>query len=386
MTTIKAMCPIPFLEGVRRPGSGATPLPSILQARAAAGARTIACVRAPPPDPAQATPPGLWQGRSVLYTALALLGVLWLQLMPALFAGLGGFVLYRWIRRHVQAYTASWKSQPLTAFFFLVVIALIAFAVFTAFEFLLGASSGGLVKLLRLAADTLDQIRDTAPQWLASRLPESAAAMQEAISGWLRSHAGEMQQWGRHALHILVNLIVGLVIGLIAAASTRPPQPPTLAIRLVLDRLQQLAQAFADVFAAQLRVSAINTVLTGIYLLVVLPAFGERVPLSHTLVAFTFLASLLPIVGNLLSNAAITIAALTVSPLLGAVSLGFLVVIHKLEYFLNARIVGGRIRVPTYGMLATMLVLEAAFGVAGLVAAPIYAAWMTRELREGKWI
>jgi predicted PurR-regulated permease PerM len=91
-------------------------------------------------------------------------------------------------------------------------------------------------------------------------------------------------------------------------------------------------------------------------------------------------------VGNLLSNAAITIAALTVSPLLGAVSLGFLVVIHKLEYFLNARIVGGRIRVPTYGMLATMLVLEAAFGVAGLVAAPIYAAWLTRELRDGKWI
>jgi hypothetical protein len=33
-----------------------------------------------------------------------------------------------------------------------------------------------------------------------------------------------------------------------------------------------------------------------------------------------------------------------------------------------------------------MLVLEAAFGVAGLVAAPIYAAWITRELRDGKWI
>jgi predicted PurR-regulated permease PerM len=343
-------------------------------------------VKAPPIDPAAATTARLWQGRSVLYTALALLGVLWLQLMPALFAGLGGFVLYRWIRRHVQAYTASWKSQPLTAFLFVVVLGLLAFAAFTAFEFLLGASSGGLAKLQRLAADTLDQVRDTAPQWLGSRLPESAAAMQEAISGWLRSHAGEMQQWGRHALHIALNLIVGLVIGLIAAASTRPEAPPTLAIRLTLDRLGQLAQAFADVFSAQLRVSAINTVLTGIYLLVVLPAFGERLPLSHTLVALTFFASLLPIVGNLLSNAAITIAALTVSPLMGAISLGFLVVVHKLEYFLNARIVGGRIRVPTYGMLATMLVLEAAFGVAGLVAAPIYAAWLTRELREGKWI
>jgi hypothetical protein len=55
---------------------------------------------------------------------------------------------------------------------------------------------------------------------------------------------------------------------------------------------------------------------------------------------------------------------------LGVASLGFLVVVHKLEYFLNARIVGGRTNVPTYAMLASMLVLEAAFGLGGLVAAP----------------
>jgi predicted PurR-regulated permease PerM len=71
---------------------------------------------------------------------------------------------------------------------------------------------------------------------------------------------------------------------------------------------------------------------------------------------------------------------------LGVASLGFLVVVHKLEYFLNARIVGGRTNVPTYAMLGSMLVLESAFGLAGLVAAPIYAAWLTRELREGGWI
>jgi predicted PurR-regulated permease PerM len=151
-------------------------------------------------------------------------------------------------------------------------------------------------------------------------------------------------------------------------------------------RLLQLATAFADVFAAQLRISLINALLTGVYLLVILPALGYRVPLAPTLVGFTFFASLLPIVGNLLSNAAITVAALTVSVWLGVASLGFLVVIHKLEYFLNARIVGGRTNVPTYAMLAAMLVLEAAFGLAGLVAAPIYAAWLTRELREGNWV
>jgi predicted PurR-regulated permease PerM len=140
------------------------------------------------------------------------------------------------------------------------------------------------------------------------------------------------------------------------------------------------------VFAAQLKISAINTVLTGIYLLVLLPALGFHVPLATTLVGFTFFASLLPIVGNLLSNTAITVAALTVSLWLGVASLGFLVVVHKLEYFLNARIVGGQTNVPTYAMLGSMLVLEAAFGIPGLVAAPIYCAWLVSEMREENWV
>jgi predicted PurR-regulated permease PerM len=326
------------------------------------------------------------QGRSLLAAALALVLVLWLHLLPALFAGLGGFVLYRWGRSLSRAYTDSWKSQPLTAFMVLVMLLLLGFALFEGFELLLSASSGGLPKLLQLLADTLDRIRETAPDWLAEKLPESAAAMQEAISTWLRSHAGQVQHWGRNALHLLLELIVGLVIGLMAGTSTPGPLPPAHVIRLAHERARQLAIAFSDVVAAQLRISAINTALTGVYLLLILPALGYQVPMGKTLVAFTFFASLLPIVGNLLSNAAITLAAFTVSPMLGAASLGFLVVIHKLEYFLNARIIGTRIRVPAYALLSAMLVLEAAFGMQGLVAAPVYAAWITRELRDGKWI
>ena len=115
----------------------------------------------------------------------------------------------------------------------------------------------------------------------------------------------------------------------------------------------QLALAFGDIVAAQLRISLVNMAVTAAYLLVILPLFGYHVPLATTLVAFTFFASLLPIVGNLLSNAAIVLAALTVSPWLGVASLVFLVVIHKLEYFLNARIVGGRTQMPTYALLAS---------------------------------
>jgi predicted PurR-regulated permease PerM len=63
-------------------------------------------------------------------------------------------------------------------------------------------------------------------------------------------------------------------------------------------------------------------------------------------------------------------------------SLLFLVVIHKLEYFLNARIVGSQIRAFAWELLIAMTLMEAAFGIAGVVAAPIYYAYIKSELRD----
>jgi len=68
------------------------------------------------------------------------------------------------------------------------------------------------------------------------------------------------------------------------------------------------------------------------------------------------------------------------------VSLAYLIIIHKLEYFLNARIIGGHIRARAWELLIAMLVMEAAFGIPGLIAAPIYYAYVKDELRERKLV
>jgi len=63
-------------------------------------------------------------------------------------------------------------------------------------------------------------------------------------------------------------------------------------------------------------------------------------------------------------------------------SLAFLVLVHKLEYFLNARIVGSRIHACAWELLVAMLVMEAAFGIVGAIAAPVYYAYLKHELVE----
>jgi predicted PurR-regulated permease PerM len=76
----------------------------------------------------------------------------------------------------------------------------------------------------------------------------------------------------------------------------------------------------------------------------------------------------------------IVIVSLAYSFAVALGSLGFLVLVHKLEYFLNARIVGGEIKASAWELLCAMLVLEAAFGLPGLVAAPIFYAYLKAEL------
>jgi predicted PurR-regulated permease PerM len=133
---------------------------------------------------------------------------------------------------------------------------------------------------------------------------------------------------------------------------------------------------------AQARIAALNTLFTGIYLALVLPLFGVDLPLVKTMIAITFVAGLLPVVGNLISNTVIVVVSLSHSLDAVAGSLAFLIAVHKFEYFLNARIVGAQIRASAWELLLAMLVMEAAFGIAGVVAAPIYYAYLKGELAD----
>ena len=94
-------------------------------------------------------------------------------------------------------------------------------------------------------------------------------------------------------------------------------------------RFRAFYQSFATVMGAQILISAINTALTSIFVIAV------KLPYALVVIGVTFLCGLLPVVGNLISNAVIVCIAFTISPNMALAALIFLVVIHKLEYFLT---------------------------------------------------
>lgn len=315
---------------------------------------------------------------------LLLLLVLHWHLLLALLTALATYSLYQamvaWLSRRMGL---RWAETLTVATSFGLLAALLGLAYLGAAELHEAYRSGKLESLGASVLATVQHLGAWLPTWLQEKLPQTPAQAQQLLLQWSDDHPERLKSAGQWAGRASAHVLIGAVIGFLAGASPLPPPHGLSAFTLAWRaRLQQLYGAFRDVVSAQLRISAVNTVLTALFLLVFLPLFGYHMPLGLSLVLVTFVAGLLPIVGNIISNTAITLVALTISPWLAVAALLFLIGIHKLEYFINAKIMGHKLRVRTYELLAVMLVMEAAFGIAGLVAAPVYYAWLTRELRD----
>ena len=142
----------------------------------------------------------------------------------------------------------------------------------------------------------------------------------------------------------------------------------------VSTRFRDFYRSFATVMGAQITISLINTALTGLFVVAV------RMPHAPLLIAITFLCGLVPIIGNLVSNTIIVFVALTVSLKLALGALVFLVVIHKLEYFLNSKIIGHRIGNPVWLTLIALIIGERLMGIPGLILAPVVLNYLRVEM------
>jgi len=326
---------------------------------------------------------------AVVVAGAALLLVLFLHLLPALLAGLLVYELVHVVAARLPISRIRSDRAKLTAvaILALAVVSILGLAIAGIVAFV-RSDAGSLPALMQKMADVMDSWRTALPASIVGYLPSDVDSLKDLAVTRLREHAGTLQHVGAEAGRVAAHVFVGLGIGaLVALDDVRAtdgrlgPFGQALAIRA-----SRLAEVFRSVVFGQIRISAINTVLTGLYLAVALPIAGVHLPLAKTMIAVTFVVGLLPVVGNLVSNTAIVVLALSVSPTIAIASLVFLVVIHKLEYFLNAHIVGTKVHAHAWELLLAMLVLESAFGIAGLIAAPIYYAYLKDELVSRKLV
>ena len=324
---------------------------------------------------------------SFLLAGAALLLILHSGLLAALYSGLLVYALVHLIAPALSLRMNNQKAK-LTSVAVLgsVIVLLLTLVLWFPLAFFL-SDDGSYPVLLKKMADLIELSRNQIPEWIAEYLPESAEALQQTLTAWMREHAGQAKHIGEQTGRTIAHLIIGMVIGAMAALydTTRIHHFKPLAAAMH-KRVVNLHQAFRQIVFAQVQIAAINAIFTGAFLLLILPLAGIHLPFVKTMILVTFVAGLLPVIGNLISNTVIVVISLSHSLSTAGLALLFLVTIHKLEYFLNAKIVGTKINARAWELLSAMLVMEALFGIAGVIAAPVFYAYIKSELSQAELV
>jgi predicted PurR-regulated permease PerM len=343
------------------------------------------------PAPASPTPGSRMEWEEVAAYAIVgalLVFVLVQHLVAGFIVGLALYLILDRVSERFQGRMSHGVARPLA----LLVVTSVTFAAVASavalVMMMLRRGAGNVPEMMEQMAEILGSVR----LWLGGLgrqfIPEvmtDAEDFKLTVMTWLKTNAQTLRAGGLWLGIGLVHMIMGgLVAVLVFFRHVTHHDDATRGslARHLMEKTGRLAHAFSRVATAQLKISAVNTSLTGLYLLVALPLLDIHVPFATTLVVLTFACGLIPVVGNLISNTVITILSMGVSIGVAAASLGFLIVIHKLEYLINSRIVGGETDSQAWEILMAIIIGEAAFGIGGVIMAPIMYAFVKRELRD----
>lgn len=355
-----------------------------------------------PTHQAPATPK--FRNVSYILMGMALLAVLYFHFLPLLLAVILTYVfitktngLILWLRRRtltrntflhksLNAHNINLISTTLTIGIVLTVILLMSLGIY---HLIHGRHiTVMLTKLAAILEDTKNS--SSLPQSVLNMLPNNTAEIKAYAVKLIEEYSAALTRISKNSFTSFVYILIGIIIGAMLSfhrlnmRKNRRKMPPFKAE--LVRRIVNFETSFERVFLAQVKISLIDTALTGVYLYLILPLFGVELPFKITVLVIAFIVGLIPVAGNLISNTIIIILSLGASLYVAVASLVFLVVIHKLEYFLNAKIIGSEIESSAWELLVAMVVFERIFGVGGIIVAPVYYAYLKNELKQQKLI
>jgi predicted PurR-regulated permease PerM len=306
--------------------------------------------------------------------------------MPTLIASTVVFLLIKQLYSFISPKVKlGWANKLTLIVVIFVVVALVTLAVLGIY-YGIKASNSNTQQLADQAFNVLQELKKYLPSGLIGYIPDDILALKEKVVSLAKEQSPHIFDVTANSLKAFVHIILGILLGAVTAFSflgfksdENNLKPLTQAL---FERFSNFGSVFERVIFAQGKISAINSGLTAVYLLVILPLCGIHVPYSKVIILLTFCVGLLPVIGNLISNTFIVLMSLTVSFEAAVTSLGFLVVIHKLEYYINAKIVGSKIKTKIWELLIAMILMETFFGLVGVAIAPIIYGYLKEELKK----
>jgi predicted PurR-regulated permease PerM len=198
-----------------------------------------------------------------------------------------------------------------------------------------------------------------------------------------RNHAGDAIRVGagfaKETLYVFIGLVFAIVflIEREELEAFREKQPIESVARSMMRYFGHVADAIAITLKLQVIVAVVNALIT----LPVLIALG--LPGIPALVAMLIVTGLVPVVGGPVAGAVLmTLAYVTKGPVGLGVFIASTFVLHKIEsYYLNPRLTAKHVKLPSFVIIASLVLFEHAFGLVGLFLSfpSLYVAAKIRE-------
>ncbi len=239
----------------------------------------------------------------------------------------------------------------------------------------------------------ISELKSYLPEYLWSYLPNDLIEMKKKLVDFLKDNVGNVFGITAKTFQLFLLLLIGIIIGSIIAFSKLNYDITHHDIKIekkyfvseLHSRIQNFLTIFESVVFAQVKIALFNTICTTIYIFT-LQFFDINIPYGKTLILLTFVFGLLPVIGNLIINSLIFILSLSVGFKIAIMSIIFTILIHKLEYYINAKIVGAKIKTSIGEILVAMILLESLLGVTGLIMAPIIYGYIKLEMKKNHLI
>jgi predicted PurR-regulated permease PerM len=263
------------------------------------------------------------------------------------------------------------------------------------FLLLVAGMAYGLASLIKASVEDLPAIADKAlpdiTQWAAAnhiRLPfTDMEGLKVQAGNMVRTQVGNIGRFADFArgattefIYLTVGCMVavGLFLNPHLDLSVSPGRPNLYSLSCVeiTRRFSTFYRSFEMTMNAQVLISAINTALTAVFML------SLRLPHLGVALGITFIAGLVPVVGNLIGSVMLVAIGFVVSPGDGLLALGFVAVLHYVGFVLSSKIIGAKIESSFWLTLVALVVGESLLGVTGMVLAPAALHYIRMEASQ----
>lgn len=249
------------------------------------------------------------------------------------------------------------KNKLLSSIVSSLIIALLMYIVYVSFSYMLKDLGIFLKESESVIIGTLEKLN------VGKGVIQNINDFYRYIGTYITENMTIVKDFGIAVLKVILGVVLGLMVFYHEIdESDKEDSLWSLAQYKIYNFSYTIFDSFRQIMTTQVLISIMNTFSISIFALGITYLYsGSFLPYWYIIIPMVTLFSLIPVIGNLMVNILISVAALQISLYYIAIALIYFFIVHKLELLVIGKVLHKRMKVPFILILFSMIVGELLF-------------------------